>query len=105
MSLNPFRNPALAPRTPDDTVYFWASRPYRWSGWLGAQLESYERRRPPAGAERRMFGRDFRIFSTKREGAWYRCAWTLTRIPEDIDKANHVIREFQSKIREGGIIG
>lgn len=61
-----------------DDVYYWLSgRLYHQSGWLGAQLQSFEWRRPPAGTKRRLAGRDFVIFSTERRFFIVRCIWAM----------------------------
>ena len=60
---------------------------YRWSGWLGCQLESLEWKRPPAGTTRML---DFdngkppvevTVFSTKRLGLFRRCrcTWAVSK--------------------------
>ena len=57
---------------------------YRWSGWFGCQLVSYEWRTLPAGTMRRLefdAGKphiDLTIFSTKREGLKVRTAWSVS---------------------------
>ena len=57
---------------------------YRWSGWFGCQLESYEWRTHPAGTRRRLdFGAgkpaiELTVFSTKREGLKVRTTWAVS---------------------------
>ena len=57
---------------------------YKWSGWLGCQLESYEWKTLPAGTERRLnfdCGKpsiELTIFSTKREFFKVRTMWAVS---------------------------
>jgi hypothetical protein len=56
---------------------------YRWSGWFGCQLASYEWKTVPAGTRRTLnFGIgkpsvDVTVFSTTREGLRVRTAWAV----------------------------
>jgi hypothetical protein len=74
-----------------DDVFYWLadtsherdlkgshSRFYRWIGGLGAQLDSYEWRRPPAGTRRCLFGHEFVVFQTSRSFLRVRCSWAVT---------------------------
>ena len=78
---------------------------YKWSGWYGCQLESFEFRRLPAGTERELnLGitngfQKIRLFSTRRTGYFtVRHTWSIT-LSGDIDKQNAQIREFRNKLR------
>lgn len=57
---------------------------YRWCGWFGCQLESYEWLTHPAGTMRRLdFGAgkptiELTVFSTKREGLKVRTTWAVS---------------------------
>lgn len=72
---------------------------YRWSGWLGCQITSHRWTRPAAGTRIRVLGEDLTIYSTRRRGLVVDCNWCLTRLPDDIDGANTVIRAFAEKLR------
>ena len=61
----------------DDVFYWLGGRFYRWIGGLGAQLESYEWRAPPAGTRRSLFGHEFVIYTCDRRWMRVRCCWTL----------------------------
>ena len=74
-------------------------RKYRRTGWFGCQLESMEWRRVPAGATREIAGQSFRVFTTDRDGLKFRTTWCLSRLPEDINKANAVLRAFDESLR------
>ena len=59
---------------------------YRWSGWAGCQLESFEWLRPPAGTTRVLdfgIGKEkvkVTVFTTERSG-WLRkcrCTWAVS---------------------------
>ena len=57
---------------------------YRWNGWLGCQLESYEWFTPRVGTRRLLnFNNgsaptEVVIFSTQRSGLKTRCTWSVS---------------------------
>ena len=63
-------------------------RRYSWSGWFGCQLESIEWRRVPAGTEREIAGRTFRVWRTERLWLRVRTLWCLTGLGRSIDHDN-----------------
>ena len=79
---------------------------YRWSGWYGCQLESFEWRRPPAGTTRTL---DFGIgkpsivvsvFTTERK-LWLgkcRCTWAVSPTGR-IDEHFARIQELKDALR------
>ena len=83
----------------DHAILVLDGRHYRWSGWFGCQLESMEWRRRPAGTEREIAGRKFRVFSTVRAGIRYRTTWALA-ICGSVDYCNEQIRALKSALRE-----
>jgi len=93
-----------------DDVFYWLhdcnyardrkgyhSRWYRYIGGFGAQLDSFEWRRPPAGTRRRLFGYDFVIFSTSRRWLRVRCSWSAVGV-DSIDD----IRRLRDKLQRWG---
>lgn len=73
-------------------------RRYRWSGWFGCQLESYEWWRVPAGTRRRLAGFEFSVFMTERRGLKVRTTWSLANQPASLDKANEDIRRLREAL-------
>ena len=79
---------------------------YRWSGWLGCQLESLEWRRPPAGTTRMLYfdnGKppvEVTVFSTKRLGLFRRCrcTWAVSKIGS-YDERSERINELRDALR------
>ncbi len=57
----------------------WVRHDKRWYRYIGmgfgAQLESLELRRPPAGTQRRIGGVRFTVFQTHRVGLRVRASW------------------------------
>ena len=56
---------------------------YRWTGWFGCQLESFEWRRVPAGTRRTLdIGYlqpiEVKVFTTKRDGLRVRTTWAVS---------------------------
>jgi hypothetical protein len=72
---------------------------YRWSGWLGCQLESREWFRPPAGTTRRIAGFEMTIWRTERQGLKIRCNWALSS-SGTLDDHTKRIHELQSTLRK-----
>lgn len=52
---------------------------YSWIGGFGAQLKSYEWTAPPAGTERQLIGRVFRVFQTRRHWLKVEVSWALVQ--------------------------
>lgn len=83
-------------------IYVIDGKHYRWSGWFGCQLRSYELRRAKAGTEREILGRKFRVFSTgKRTMRGVDTTWCLVGIDgQGIDHANARIRQLRADLKE-----
>jgi len=70
-----------------DNVFYWIDgHIYTWVGGFGAQLQSFQWTRPPAGTRRRLLGVDFVIFRTER--IWFRvqCSWARAREIRDVSE-------------------
>lgn len=57
---------------------------YRWHGWFGCQLVSYEWRRPPAGTTRELVfnpltSTTMYVFRTQRVGLKIRVTWSVSK--------------------------
>lgn len=82
-----------------EAIFIIDGRRYRWSGWLGCQLESIERRRLRAGDVRHILERNFHVFSVRRVGLWrFRTAWALA-LPKDLAAANIELHALKSDLR------
>jgi len=68
---------------------------YSWSGWFGAQLQSFQWTHPNAGERRRLAGREFKPFHSTRSLGRVRVAWALTDMPKNIDECNTVLRKLE----------
>jgi len=73
---------------------------YHWSGWFGAQLASYQWRRPKAGEERMLLGRYFVISHAERRWGRVACSWCLCRLSSETDEASRQLRELQNDLRK-----
>jgi hypothetical protein len=57
---------------------------YRWSGWFGCQLESWEWRTLPAGTRRKLqihidrMPVEMTVFTTQRQGLRVRTTWAVS---------------------------
>lgn len=78
---------------------------YRWSGWLGCQLESIEWRTLPAGTQRDLaltLGKQpitVTVHSTRREGLRVRTTWAVSSTGT-LDEHNARICELRKQLRE-----
>lgn len=100
----------------DGRFYWLSGQFYTWSGWFGAQLQSFQWRHPKAGERRTLAGREFVVFSSERLFWWLwrdgivsiplplgrvRVSWALTgrdALPDDIDEANATLRQLQKDL-------
>lgn len=71
---------------------------YRSGGGLGAQLFSVQWTMPKPGERRKLSGYDFVVFRANRKGPRVEVAWSLVRLPQDINAANAFIAEMRSKL-------
>lgn len=80
-------------------------RIYKWSGWLGCQLESYEWFRVPAGTSRDLEIRvgypavTMTVFTTQREGLKIRTTWAVASIGT-LDEHSNRVKELQDSLRK-----
>jgi len=73
-------------------------RLYSWSPGFGAQLESKEWFRVPAGAERTLLGETFRVWRSDREGLKFTTTWGMVALPKTLDEIHEHLREFKEKL-------
>ena len=87
----------------DKLFYRLNGKMYTWSGWFGCQLESLEWFTIPAGTERTLLGRRFKVFTTKRLGIKdlfrVRTTWALCMSGKDIAESNKVIIELKKDLK------
>lgn len=69
---------------------------YRTFGGLGAQLSSVEWFTPRPGTRRRLFGREFVIFNTRRNWLRVYCCWALADGVRDFTEVRNLERELQT---------
>jgi hypothetical protein len=79
---------------------------YRWTGWFGCQLETWEWRRVPAGTRRliEFDGKHYEVHVWSTGARKWRTRWkvpTLWTIPLDcnLDEANARLRKFKDDLR------
>jgi hypothetical protein len=94
----------------DDNFYWISGELYNWSGWLGAQLQSFQWRHPNASEVRELNGRRYKPFGSYRKFMWWKIfplpiarvqvSWALTDLPDDLDKANETLRKIQKELGE-----
>jgi hypothetical protein len=93
----------------DDRFYWLSGHLYTWIGGFGAQLTSFEWRHPLPGEQRKIRGRTFRPFQSRRQFLWLfrdtifavptpisrvSVSWATT-LPADLNEANAFLREFK----------
>lgn len=71
---------------------------YVWSGYLGAQLASFQWTRPRMSERRELCGRLFKPFQVERRGPRVRVSWTWIDLPEDLDAAHAAIAKLQEQL-------
>jgi hypothetical protein len=82
----------------DQVVLILGGRRYVWIGpGFGAQLESFEWRRPAAGTTRTLAGVRFTVFQTHRVGLRVRASWGVSG-HGNIDDQSRRIREARSAL-------
>lgn len=73
-------------------------RIYSWSGWFGAQLQSFQWTHPKPGEIRTLAGHGFRPFHSERSWLRVRVSWACGDTPHDLDAANVFLRKLQEKL-------
>lgn len=81
----------------DDHFYWLAGRLYTWIGGFGAQLESHQWFHPKPGERRKLCGREFHPFMSRRRWLRVSVSWAMT-LPENIDDANAALRKLRSEL-------
>lgn len=72
---------------------------YRWKGWFGAQLQSFQWTHPRAGERRRLNGRVYRVFDSRRRWLRVEVTWRLVGLPErPLDDANVMLRAVREEL-------
>jgi hypothetical protein len=81
----------------DGRFYWLSGQFYTFIGGLGAQLQSFQWRHPRPGESRRLAGRDYRPFNSRRQGLRVSVSWA-TRLPSDLNEANAEIRKIETEL-------
>lgn len=85
-----------------DQNYYWLDgRLYTFMHGFGAQLHSYQWTHPLPGERRRLCGREFVVFHSRRRGPRVEVAWAMVRMPHGIDEGNAAIRALKSDLDKG----
>ncbi len=82
----------------DDRFYWLSGELYHFFPGLGAQLTSYQWRRPRAGERRMLGGREYGIWRTERRWGRVCCKWALCKLPEDLNAANALLRTIEQEL-------
>lgn len=91
-----------------DQRYFWLTRDhkrgelYTFMHGFGAQLHSIQWLHPKPGERRHLSGYEFRVFQSSRRWCRVMVSWGLTRLPEDIDAANAMLRQVETDLAKNG---
>ena len=84
-----------------DNVFYWLNGEfYTFFPGLGAQLTSWQWKRPRVGERRTLAGREYGIWSAHRRWGRVECKWALTRLPDDLNAANALLRTVQTELGE-----
>lgn len=82
-----------------DQAFFWLDgNLYTWIGGHGAQLRSFQWMHPRPGERRRLVGRDFEPFSSRRYGLRVDVSWRMVNFPRDLAEANAAIMALKREI-------
>lgn len=82
----------------DNTFYWLSGELYTWFPGLGAQLTSWQWKRPRAGERRTLAGRDYVIWRADRRWGRVECKWALARLPADLNGANALLRSIPAEL-------
>lgn len=82
----------------DDRYYWLKGEFYQWTGWHGAQLQSFQWTVPSPGERRVLCGRVFKPFSHTRKWGRVRVSWAWEDLPKGIDAANRELRILEGEL-------
>jgi len=82
----------------DGRFYWLSGRFYKWIGGLGAQLSSCQWRHPRPGETRKLAGREYRPFSSRRSWLRVQVSWALVGLPKDLNEANALLRQIENEL-------
>lgn len=71
---------------------------YHWDGWYGAQLSSFQWRRPRVGEHRRLMGRAFVAHSYRRRFGRVQVSWAMYGLPQNLDEANAELHKLHNDL-------
>ncbi|MER9769014.1 hypothetical protein NKJ09_23450 [Mesorhizobium sp. M0189] len=91
-----------------DDVFYWLSdtkngrrengQLYTFSGWFGAQLQSFQWKHPLASERRRLCNREFTPLNSERRWFRVRVSWSWIDLPKGIDETNAALRQLQKEL-------
>jgi hypothetical protein len=71
---------------------------YTFMHGLGAQLHSYQWTHPRPGERRRLAGREFIAFHSRRRWCRVEVAWAMVGLPRDLDEAHAAVRALEADL-------
>lgn len=74
---------------------------YHWIGGFGAQINSFEWRKPTPGTRRRLVGVEFEPVQAHRRWFKWRISWRLVNMPKGREAQLDAIREAEQRIERG----
>lgn len=84
-----------------DNIFYWLSGDlYTYMAGLGAQLHSFQWKHPRAGERRKLCGREFVVFHSRRRWLRVEVAWAMVDLPRDLDAAHVEIRTLKRELGE-----
>lgn len=84
----------------DDVFYWLSGESYTFFYGLGAQLNSFQWLHPRPGERRKLAGREFVAFNSRRRWIRVSVSWAMTDMPDDLDEMHKKIRKLSADLKE-----
>lgn len=84
----------------DSTFYWLNGELYTFVYGFGAQLQSIQWTHPVPGERRTLLGREFVVFSSRREWLRVSVCWSMVNMPKDLDRMHIMIRKLKSDLND-----
>ena len=83
-----------------DNVFYWLSGEiYTFSHGLGAQLHSIQWTHPKPGETRKLVGREFVVYQSRRRLFRVAVSWAMVGLPQGVDEADAEIRKLKKDLQ------
>lgn len=84
-----------------DNAFYWLNGElYTFAYGFGAQLQSIQWIHPVPGERRTLAGREFVVFSSRREWLRVIVCWSMVNMPKDLEHMHITIRKLKSDLND-----